>query len=219
MSWPLTFNEDVPWFTTTYVSFDTFDTINILSNQARASDPNKIEWACCYARAESESWELINAFSEPSATFVMFRDQVHALYPELDPVRHFSYHDLEVLVQRTKTCTDMTLDEFGQYSCDFATISTYLKEWWGLSDDEQGCRYLEGFPLPIHSCIAYRLEFMKPDVVPADGYNFKDICDAASVVFADKNSSYQPTTVAPTSSLVSSPDQSSPRTSSEQCCL
>ena len=210
MTWPLTFEEDAPWFAATYVGFDTFfDTIDILDDQAGALDLERIEWACCYAGAKSESWELVDAFSEPNATFATFRDQVCTLYPKLDPVRCFSYRDLEVLVQRMKTCSDMTLDEFGQYSRDFATISTYLKKWQHLSDNEQGCCYLEGFPPPIHSCITYRLKFTKPDIVPADGYDFKDICDATSVVFNTGGSSYQPLTITPTSSPISSSDQSS----------
>ena len=44
---------------------------------------------------------------------------------------------------------------------------------------------------------------MKPNVVPADGYDFKDIHDAASVVFTDGGSNYQPPTVTPTPSNVS----------------
>ena len=120
--WPLTFEEDAPWFAATYIGFGTFfDTINILGNQAGASDPEKIGWVCRYAGAESEYWELIDASPEPNSTFTAFQDQVCALYPELDPARCFSYHDLKVLVRRTKTCTDMTLDEFRQYSHDFTT--------------------------------------------------------------------------------------------------
>ena len=97
----------MPWFTATYIGFGTFfDAVNILGNQAGASDPEKIGWVCRYAGAESEYWELIDASPEPNSTFTAFQDQVCALYPELDPARCFSYHDLKVLVRHTKTCTD-----------------------------------------------------------------------------------------------------------------
>lgn len=204
--WPLTFDRDAPRFAADYVGFDNFfDAVSELGRRAGASDRDQIQWACRYAGVESESWELVEAFAEPNATFTTFRDQVRRLYPHLQ----FSFHDLEVLIRRTQTYTNMSQEDFEQYHHSFVTIAAYLKNQQIVSDRECGRRYLEGFPQPVQAYIAHRLGFTKPDIIPANGYDFDDIQATASFVFAAGGSSYQSPSFTPTLLAVSSSDRTS----------
>ena len=208
--WPLTYSRDSPRFTSDHTGFDAFfDDVDELGNRATASEQDRILWACRYAGSESESWKYVPAFADATATFATFRDEVRKCYPHLDASRRFTFHDLEVLLQRTQTYTNMTREDFGRYYRSYITISSYLKQHQDLPDRERGRRYLEGFPQPIQTSIASRLLITKHNIIPSDGYALNDIHEAASFVFAAGGSSYAPSVVTPPSSVVSTSDPNS----------
>ena len=190
--WPLTYSRDAPHFTGDSIGFDTFfDAVAELGRRAEADEKQCMEWACRYAGAESESWKSVRAFKTAGETFATFRDEVRKCYPHLDASRRFTFHDLEVLVQRNQTYANMTREDFGRYYRSFVTIADYLKENNDFSDRERGRRYLEGFPPPIRFNIAGRLALTKQNIIPADGYLVDNVHEAASYVFAAGGADYK----------------------------
>ena len=78
----------------------------------------------------------------------------------------------------------MTHDDLGEYYRKFITYTAYLIAQGRYSVHERNGAYLQGFPQPVRSLIAQRLQIKKPDVVPDDGYEFEDIHQAAMFVFS-----------------------------------
>ena len=183
--WPLTYSQDTPRFTSDHTGIEAFfDDVDKLGTRTTASERDRIHWACRYAGAESESWKCTKAFTQSNATFTMFRDQVRAYYPHLDPTRRFTFHDLDLLIRRTQAHSNMTREDFGRYYRSFIAISSYLKRHHDLSDRECGHRYLDGFPQPIRTSIASQLLITRHNVVPSNGYALVDIQESATFVFA-----------------------------------
>ena len=204
-TWPLTFSPKAPHFAEDSVGFDAFfDAVEMLGDLAGANAEDRKRWACRYAGTESAAWKEMTTYTDANATFDAFRVQVRACYPHLDDTRRFSFHDLQVLIRRTQSKTDMTDMEFGRYYRTFVAISGYLKTQQILSDKERGRRYLEGFPPQIRDSIARRLEITKSSVIPVDGYAFDDIHETATFVFKAGGADYRAPGVTPTPSAASS---------------
>ena len=188
--WPLTYSRDAPRFASDHFGFDAFfDNVDELGNRATASELERMQWACRYAGAESESWKFLDALTTAGATFTTFRDQVRTCYPHLDLDHRWSFDDLEDLLARTRSHSSMSREDLGRYYRSFVTISNYLVKRTIISKKQQGRLYLSGFPHSTRLALARRLEITCPNVIPSDGYNFEDVHECAAFVLIVREAS------------------------------
>ena len=185
---PLTNARDAPRFVADDPGFDSFfEDIEDLGKRCKLDDAAKIKWAIRYAGKTAKSWRGVPCLSPDAAspaTFDAFREEVREGYPNLDVHTQYTRRDLEALIERTRDVKGMDRTQLGDYYREFNTYADYLIGKRTFSDIDKASAYLRGFPQSIRVEIASRLKITKPHVLPADGYPFRDIHDAARFVLA-----------------------------------
>ncbi|KAF9642009.1 hypothetical protein BDM02DRAFT_3106174 [Thelephora ganbajun] len=179
---------DAPWFSSDPSGFNAFfNDVNELACHAGLSEADKIKWACCYAGAESNSWQSVPCLAaghDPSPTFAEFKKEVMQHYPHLSNDCRYTNHDLEHLVDHTQESIDMSRDDLGGYYRKFITYLEYLIHHSHLSTHEHNSAYLRRFPQPVCARVLQCLSIKHPDVLPDEGYEFVNIHDAVVFVLS-----------------------------------
>ena len=187
---PMANSRDAPRFASDPSGFDSFfEDVEELAQRSNLSDADKIKWAIRYARSEGDSWkhvECLSSAQNPPA-YDLFKSQVLQCYPHISATRRYTRRQLDDLVTETSTYRDMTRDDFGDYYRRFLTYTTYLISKTRLTDRERNNLYLAGLPQPVRSRVLQRLAIKQPDVQPDDGYEFKDLHEAALFIFNSGN--------------------------------
>lgn len=186
-SMPLANSNKAPRFKSTPFEFDSFfDDVEELASRAGLSVKDTIRWARCYAGSESESWQYVPCLEEGNIPdhFETFRKEVRQKYPSLSEDRRFTSADIDRLVDHTSQISNMTRDDFGEYARKFSIIAQYLIARERLSKRERNFAFLKGFPQPVRSRVLHRLSIRKSEVLPEEGYKFKDIEEAALFVLS-----------------------------------
>ena len=183
---PMANSRDAPRFSSDPSGFDSFfEDVEELATRASLSDADKIKWAIRYARTEGDSWKHVECLLDPAnpPTYALFKTQVLQCYPHISATRRYTSGDLLQLVNQTRGYRDMTRDDFGDYYRRFLTYTNYLISKGRYTERERNVAYLRGLPQPFRSRILQRLSVKQVDVQPDDGYQFKDIHEAALFVF------------------------------------
>jgi len=176
--------QEAPSFSATRTGFRFFfRDVADLAVRASLSVDEAIEWACRYAGAEVELWEMVEcwnrgeehpeSFKDDSTAFDLFRDQVRSLYPNLQDERQWTNADLRRLTERPQQEDDMTRRDLGEYLRTFIKIAQYLVSQDRLSEREKASRYLDGFPSWLRRAVLHRLLITDPHVIPDDRYPFQ----------------------------------------------
>ena len=210
---PMANSREAPRFSSDASGFDSFfEDVEELASRSGLDHASTIKWACRYAGSESDSWKHLQSFKDND--WAEFQKEVRQGSPQLDVDRRYTHHDLRQISECARGYRNMSRTDLGTYYRKFLACSSYLIGRNRLSEREQSSIYLEGFPQPVGSAILERLRIVAPSVIPAEGYDFKVIHDAALFVlaagFADSttpsaNGTPAPHLPAPTSSVPSDP--------------
>ena len=183
---PLANSREAPKFTADASGFDAFfEDVEELATRAGLSPADTIKWMIRYASPESDAWKHVPCLSPDAPdppTAAEFKADVLSFYPHLSDNRRYTTRDLERVLERVQGYRDMSRVDLGDYYRRFVTYSTYLIDKGRLSERERDAWYLRGFPQPVRVSILQRLSIKKPDVLPEDGYPFKDVHAAAEFV-------------------------------------
>ena len=180
---PMANSREAPRFSSDPSGFDSFfEDVQELADRAGIDHQSTIKWACRYAGSESDSWKHLQSFKDSDWT--KFKKEVRQGYPQLDEDRRYTHHDLQVVAESARSYRNMSRADLGTYYRRFLACSSYLIGRNRLSVREQSSMYLDGFPQPVGAAILERLRIVAPTVIPTEGYDFKDIHEAALFVLA-----------------------------------
>lgn len=147
----------------------------------------KIRWAIRYGGAHAESWEAVSCLTDEEDAdpdFETFKADVRRCRHHLNEETLYTLRDLEDedIVEKTKALTTMNCQDLGAHVRPYRIRAAYLVRQKLLSVRERNFMFLSGFPDAIRNKIVAQVAICNPGVRPENGYDTKDIENAAEFV-------------------------------------
>ena len=177
---PMANSREAPQFSSDLNRFKNFfQGVKFLADHCNLSEANHITWAICYASAEGPAWELVPCHHLDTATFNKFKEEVTALYPLINKACCYTLGDLDHLVNKTRSMTDISHESFGNFYCSFSIFTQYLISKHHLSTHEQDIHFFHALPDSLKDSVIQRLSIKFSDILPDNSYDLKDMYKAS----------------------------------------
>ena len=183
-----------------------FDDVEFLLDSAMFyADKAQKDWTMLYIDSQAyELWEGLPEAKEPYS-FTHFREAVIAMYPEVDPGRRYTYHDIAQLVEKWRQRGIGSSAQLGKYRREFLAITSFLMQKGRIADCEQRRLFVSGIPQALTGLVAHRLQLLHPAGDPDDSYSVDEVYQAGLFVLRARESSFFSETKYHISSTTSQP--------------
>jgi len=156
-------------------------------DRERSADEERIKWAIYYTdEKSSEIWTATrDALKEPHG-WDAFKKAIAEIYPEAQPDRRHTIAALRAITDRYSSQAITSEVTLAEYHREFSATAQYLISKHRMTGREASVMYMSAFPSEIRPDITTRLTIKCPDVRPDDGYDLKEMNNAAQFVISSR---------------------------------
>lgn len=148
-----------------------------------AADTEKKTWSTYYLSvADSDEWEMLPEYGDPTKNWLDFQKAVQALYPGSTADERYTRADLDEHLARWRTHGISSLREWAEFFRTYQAITTWLIAKQRFSAFDQGHRIFKVLDPVTSNAVEQRLMIKDPDHIADDAYTLDAINQAATYV-------------------------------------
>ena len=165
--------------------------MDYLGNACGLSPIEKIQYTLCYLDfCEYETWRTHR--SACGYNWDAFKAEITALYPGADENRKYTVVDLEILVDKQTHEPMQSRYQFGDYYCQFVTISDWLLAQHKISMQDWNKLFINGFDQTFQDRLTSRLYMKNPDHPLYRPWPMDNVAESARFFLASNSATNEP---------------------------
>ena len=159
----------------------------ICEDRQKNEDDQLIKWGIYYTDEKSaNTWTTVRDGLPKPPTWKAFKEAIQEIYPEAQLDCHHTIAALRAITNKHAAKVVSTKTGLAEYHHEFSGTANYLMSKHCMMSCEASIMYMSTFPASVRPNITAQLTIKCPDVHPDNGYNLKDMMNAAQFIISSQ---------------------------------